>query len=251
MENGKYQLLGRFLSIGAFIIPPVIIRQHLSLLDLQKAYDMLNWKAISTILLELGFPEVFVNWIMAGVSTVSYRFSINDDPSKLMVAKRGVNPSKCNVYFGAVSEEEKQSILVSTGFNEGQLPFRYLGVPLTSKKMSLNHYLPLIERILSKIHHWSAKLLSLAGRIQLVKSVCTAIASYWMQCFSIPKCVIHKIHSVCRSFIWTGGDTNSRKSPVAWDNVSKPIKYEGMGIINLEMWNQVTMLKLLWNLSKK
>ncbi|XP_058769981.1 uncharacterized protein LOC131643698 [Vicia villosa] len=163
----------------------------------------------------------------------------------------GVNTSKCNVYFGDVSEEEKQNILVSTGFNEGQLPFRYLGVPLTSKKMSLNHYLPLIERILNKIHHWSAKLLSMAGRIQLVKSVCTAIASYWLQCFPIPKCVIHKIHFVCHTFIWTGGETNSSKSPVAWDTVCKPIKHGGLGIIHLEMWNQVTMLKLLWNLSKK
>ncbi|XP_058756821.1 uncharacterized protein LOC131630043 [Vicia villosa] len=30
-------------------------------LDLQKAYDMLNWKALETILLELGIPETFVH----------------------------------------------------------------------------------------------------------------------------------------------------------------------------------------------
>lgn len=64
-----------------------------------------------------------------------------------------VNPTKCNAYFGTVEVEVKQDILDSTGFNEGQLLFRYLGVPLTNKKLSLNHYLPLIEKILSKIHH--------------------------------------------------------------------------------------------------
>ncbi|XP_058725453.1 uncharacterized protein LOC131596725 [Vicia villosa] len=57
-------------------------------LDLQKAYDMLNWKALETILLELNIPEIFVHWIMQGVSTVSYRFSINGSNSKLMQAKK-------------------------------------------------------------------------------------------------------------------------------------------------------------------
>lgn len=76
-----------------------------------------------------------------------------------------INPTKCNVYFGTVEEEIKQDILESTGFNEGQMPFRYLGVPITCKKLYVNHYLPLIDKILGRINHWSAKLLSIAGRI--------------------------------------------------------------------------------------
>ncbi|CAK8569009.1 unnamed protein product [Lathyrus sativus] len=44
-----------------------------------------------------------------------------------------VNPTKCRVYFGGVENETKHNILVATSFMEGNLPFRYLGVPLTSK----------------------------------------------------------------------------------------------------------------------
>ncbi|XP_058759546.1 uncharacterized protein LOC131632838 [Vicia villosa] len=198
-------------------------------LDLQKAYDMLNWKALETILFELGIPETFVHWIMQGVSSVTYRFSINGDHSNLMQAKRGVrhhskcgklgithltfaddillfsrgdkqsidvmmqamdtfysstrlvvNPMKCYIYFGDVDIDTKQEILASTGFNEDALPFRYLGVPVTSKRLTVNHYLPLIEKILSRINHWSAKLLSIVGRVQLVKAVTTSIANYWL-----------------------------------------------------------------------
>ncbi|CAK8563802.1 unnamed protein product [Lathyrus sativus] len=76
-----------------------------------------------------------------------------------------VNPSKCNVYLGVVEEAEKQHILRMTGYNKGKLHFRYRGVPLTSRKFSVNHYLPLVEKILHRIHHWSEKLLSHVGRV--------------------------------------------------------------------------------------
>ncbi|CAL5212161.1 unnamed protein product [Lathyrus oleraceus] len=72
-----------------------------------------------------------------------------------------------------------------------------------------------------------------------------------MQCLSIPKCVIHKINVVCRVFLWTGKTGHNRKSQVAWSTVSMPKKNGGLNIINLDIWNTVTLLKLLWNLSDK
>ena len=72
-----------------------------------------------------------------------------------------------------------------------------------------------------------------------------------MQCLSIPMCVIHKINVVCRVFLWTGKTGNNHKSPVAWSTVSMPKKNGGLNIIDLDIWNTVTLLKLLWNLSDK
>ncbi|CAK8561562.1 unnamed protein product [Lathyrus sativus] len=82
-----------------------------------------------------------------------------------------VNPSKCNVYLGAVDEAEMHQILRMTGYNEGKLPFK----------------------------------------VQLVNVVGFAISNYWLQCFPIPKVVIEKIHTACRTFIWAGGTSPSRK----------------------------------------
>ena len=47
------------------------------------------------------------------------------------------NPRKCKIYFKSVDNKVRSSIKESTGFDEGQLPVRYLGVPLTSKKLSI------------------------------------------------------------------------------------------------------------------
>ncbi|CAK8568831.1 unnamed protein product [Lathyrus sativus] len=76
-----------------------------------------------------------------------------------------VNPAKCRMYFGGVNNETKNDILASTSFMEGDLPFRYLGVPLTCKRLSTHHYMSLVDIIVRRIRHWSSKLLSYAGRL--------------------------------------------------------------------------------------
>ncbi|XP_058754734.1 uncharacterized protein LOC131627878 [Vicia villosa] len=162
-----------------------------------------------------------------------------------------VNPSKFQVYMGAINEITKQQILNVTGFKEGKLPFRYLGVPLTCKKLSVAHYLPLIDKILNRLQHWSSRLLSHACRMQLVKAVGFAIANYWLQYFPIPKSVLQKIQSACKTFIWTGGTSPSRKSSVSWKTMCKPRVKGGLNILDLDSWNTITMMKLLWDLRKK
>jgi hypothetical protein len=111
------------------------------------------------------------------------------------------NPSKCKVYYGGVNDNTKANIGITTSFADGSLPFRYLSVPLTGKKLSIHHCMPLIERIVERIHSWSAKLLSHAGRVQLIRSVIFAVANYWMQCLPLPKKVLHKINAICYSFL--------------------------------------------------
>ena len=46
-------------------------------LDLQKAYDQVNWSFLKTVLQKFGFDEKFVGWIMECVSSVSSALLIN------------------------------------------------------------------------------------------------------------------------------------------------------------------------------
>ncbi|XP_058784180.1 uncharacterized protein LOC131658948 [Vicia villosa] len=212
-------------------------------IDLQKAYDMVHWDALACIMKEMGIPNTFTNWVMNLVNSVCYVL-------KLM-AGLIFNPRKCKAFYGSVDDENRRRIKAITGFDEGTFPVRYLGVPLSSKKLSVNHYLPLVDKITSRIRHWSAKMLSYAGRVQLVRSVIGSIAQYWMLNFPLPKSVLKQIDIICRTFVWTGKSEASRKSPVAWHKVCSPCKQGGLGLINITIWNQVTLLKCLWNICNK
>lgn len=202
-------------------------------MDIQKAYDTVEWCALESILRELSFPPRFITWIIICVTTVSYKYMVNGSASTFLRDKRGlrqgdpispllfvlvmeylyrllqglksipdfnfharceklsivnlsfaddlllfsrgdvmsvklvmelfskfsrstglrVNPAKCQAYFGVVASEEKRNIQNITSFSERSLPFRYLGVPMTSKKLSVIHCQPLIDRIVDRIRH--------------------------------------------------------------------------------------------------
>ncbi|XP_058749384.1 uncharacterized protein LOC131622375 [Vicia villosa] len=158
-----------------------------------------------------------------------------------------VNPLKCKLFCGGMDDSTIHRIQTITAFDLGQLPIRYLWAPLSCRKLTINHFMHMVDKIVGRVKHWSSKLLSSAGRIQLVKSVGLAVAQYWMACFPLPKFVLQKINAICRAFIWAG-KIGSRKSPVAWVNVCKPIKHGGLNIFNLEKWNKVALLKCLWNI---
>lgn len=125
-----------------------------------------------------------------------------------------MNPRKCKLFCGGISDETKEAIKEITNFDEGQLPIKYLGVPLTNKRLNITHYIPLIEKVVGRIRHWTSRLLSYAGRVQLIQSVAFAIAQYCLQCFPLPKFVLNKIDSTCRSFLWTGKHEKSGKSHI-------------------------------------
>ena len=89
--------------------------------------------------------------------------------------------------------EVKQQIVQQLGYNMEELPFKYLGVPLSTKKMSALQWNPLIEKIMARINSWTTRKLSYAGRTQLVQTVLFGVQSYWAQLFIFPAKIIKLI----------------------------------------------------------
>ena len=59
-------------------------------IDLQKAYDMVDWGALEGVLTEFGLPKKFIGWVMKVITTMNYRFNINGELSNVLEAKRGI-----------------------------------------------------------------------------------------------------------------------------------------------------------------
>lgn len=93
--------------------------------------------------------------------------------------------------------------------------------------------------------------MSFASRIQLINSRLFVITNLWMQCMPIYKHVIKKVKPICKSFLWSGREIITRKSPIAWHRICTPKYQGGLNIISLKEWNKANMCKLLWSLCGK
>ncbi|XP_021732722.1 uncharacterized protein LOC110699537 [Chenopodium quinoa] len=161
------------------------------------------------------------------------------------------NLDKSDAYFGGISDQERCELQQVLGMANGNLLFRYLGVPLSSKKLTISDCRPLIERVTGRIDTWATKHLSYAGILQLVKSVLFGIQDFWAQIFVLPKKIIREMESRFRCFLWSGKSNPTKKALVAWRFMCLPKTCGGWNINSLEDWNKVAVTKVLWDLASK
>lgn len=159
-----------------------------------------------------------------------------------------ISIEKSTVYMVGVSVEDRRSILVNFPFAEGTLPVRYLGLPLMTQAMGKQDYMPLVERVRSKISGWTCRFLSYAGRLQLVKAVLMSIVNFWVTVFRLPSKCIKEIEQLCASFLWTGPDLKHTGAKVAWRDICKLKSEGGLGIRALKEVNIICGLKLIWRM---
>ncbi|GKB31996.1 RNA-directed DNA polymerase, eukaryota, reverse transcriptase zinc-binding domain protein [Tanacetum coccineum] len=59
-------------------------------IDLQKAYDTINWDFLRVVLEKFGFPEKMVKWITVCVSTTMFSININGEREGYFIGGRGL-----------------------------------------------------------------------------------------------------------------------------------------------------------------
>eukprot|EP00253_Pinus_taeda_P027166 PITA_27166 len=66
------------------------LRAILLKIDLSKAFDRVSWLYLKMILIHVGFPHVFITWIMACITTPSFSILINGSASDFFHSDRGL-----------------------------------------------------------------------------------------------------------------------------------------------------------------
>lgn len=162
-----------------------------------------------------------------------------------------ISLEKSVIYFGNVDLEIQERILMVTGFNRGTFPFRYLGVLITSKRLTKADCDVIVDKMLKRIICWSSRHLFYVARVVLVNYVLLSLHTYWAQVFLIPKGFTKRIIQICRSYLWEGKVFLSKPPPVAWNKVCMPKVNGGLGIRDCITWNISTMGKYVWQISQK
>lgn len=104
-----------------------------------------------------------------------------------------LNCAKSEFYCASINKELVEEMQSVTGFKCGILLVRYLGVPLVTRRLSFIDCSSLIERVKARINSWSSKLLSYAGRLQLIH--------FWCRHFLSPNWVLRRINQLFSGFL--------------------------------------------------
>lgn len=160
-----------------------------------------------------------------------------------------VNRGKSKLFFSADTDGEiRTNIGNFLGFQITADLESYLGVPLFHTRTKKSPFQFIVDKIQSKLNGYDAKLLSLAGRIILAKSVLLSILGYFMQMAMIPIGVSECIEKIVGCFIWGSSDTCNKIPLVKWDVCCTPRETGGVGIRNIVPQNVSYLMKLAYYL---
>lgn len=91
-----------------------------------------------------------------------------------------------------------QRLVDCSDFKHGRLPFKYLGVPISNKKLSAADHEQLIDKMVSRIWVWSSRNISFASRRQLVNFVLMSLCFLRSQIFLLPQKILKQMNAICR-----------------------------------------------------
>ncbi|GJQ92636.1 hypothetical protein Tco_0003775 [Tanacetum coccineum] len=231
---------GRCISDNILLIQEIMHNYHLDCgaprcafkVDIQKAYDTVDWEFLRVALIGFGFHDRMISWIMEYVTTTSFSISINGslhdlelinlcfaddlflfahgDVHSARVIKEalvefkdapGLNPSmlKSKAYFCKVINYTKLAILNVLPFEEERLPVKYLGVLLVSSRLIFRDCKELIEKVQNRVNDWK-------------------------------------------------NNMSRGKAKVAWDVVCLPKQEGGLGVRRLDHFNKALMVSHVWKI---
>ncbi|XP_074296921.1 uncharacterized protein LOC141627584 [Silene latifolia] len=162
-----------------------------------------------------------------------------------------INSEKSDFYCNGISQTVIHRVLQGTGFKSGQLPFKYLGVKISHKRLTKIDCNILVDRMIARIRGWNSRKISYSGRLILVKFVLSTIHNYWSQIFVLPAGIMDRIQALCRTFLWEGTDTYSKSPLVSWNVLCMDKKQEGLGLTDSKLWNYAAIGKLVWWIASK
>ncbi|GKU89448.1 hypothetical protein SLEP1_g3583 [Rubroshorea leprosula] len=152
-----------------------------------------------------------------------------------------INFRKSHVMGVGVAESWQTEMAYRLHCKEGELPFKYLGIPIGGNNRRKAMWQPMIQAVERKLASWKGRYLSMGGRITLINSVLSSLPVFLMSAYVIPKGTLLSIDKIRRRFLWGGGAEERKINWVSWRDVCKSKDEGGLGVRVLRKFNLALM----------
>nr|XP_016512294.1 PREDICTED: uncharacterized protein LOC107829334 [Nicotiana tabacum] len=239
-------------------------RKHISLrcmikVDLQKAYDSLEWIYLEQVMEGLRFLEKFIKWVMNCIKTVNYSIILNGESVAPFNAAKGLIQGDPMSHFLFAIAIEYLSRLLKDLQHEKSYKFhprcRRLGITHLSFVDDLLLFARGDSEYVERLHACFTTFSAASGlQANLTKSAvyCGGMAHREKEAIvqQLAK-VIQIVETHCRSSLWSGSDTITKKALITWEKICLPKSTRGLNLHNLQVWNNAAIAKTHWDLTHK
>ncbi|GJT99263.1 RNA-directed DNA polymerase, eukaryota, partial [Tanacetum coccineum] len=125
-------------------------------------------------------------------------------------------------------------------------PFTYLGSTVGGSMSRIKTWDDVVDRVSSRLSKWKMKMMSIGGRLTLLKSVLGSTPIFHMSIHKVPLGVLQKLEAI-RSHFFNGCAPNCNKASwVNWKNALASKKKGRLRIASLYALNRGLMFKWYW-----
>lgn len=198
---------------------------------LQKAVALQLWKGIEVCRNGSGISHLQYadDIILLCPPNIEYLLNIKKAVIMFQLASGlQVNFHKSSIMGININPQWLQNVSQTLLCKSGTLPFTYLGLPIGGNTARINAWDPIIERMSRKLETWKGSLLSIGGRLTLLKATLSSLPLYYMSLFPILVGVVEKIIKLQRQFLWSGNSANKKLVPVPWSLIERPKSMGGV-----------------------
>lgn len=166
-----------------------------------------------------------------------------------------INFYKSSIYYLTMIDEEALKFTSRLNCKKKNLSFIYLGLPLYWRKISKQCWLPLIEKMSTRLISWKGRLLSWDGRFTLINFVLLTILLYYILVFILPSWIIKNIDNMRRVFLCKRSDSIINfHGLVKWEVVCKSNDQDGLDHCLLSIVVPIVLISfvresLMWNMN--
>ena len=162
-----------------------------------------------------------------------------------------INIHKSSLFGLGTSSGEVNDVANLLGCQIGETPFDYLGIKVGANMNRCNNWRKVVEIFEGRLSSWKARLLSIGGRVTLIKAVLQSLPVYYFSLYKAPDKILKTLDGLMKRFLWAGSDSVKKIHWVAWERVTSPKKVGGLGITKLKDSNAALLSKWVWRFKRE